>query len=103
VGLETAFPALYTHLVLKGLVPLERLLDAMCHAPRKRFGIPGGLAPGDAADLAVLDLASERVVDPSEFKSMGRSTPFEGMRLTGEAVLTMVAGQVVWQKEGFSW
>lgn len=103
VGLETAFPALYTHLVLPGLVPLERLLDAMCHAPRKRFGIPGGLAPGDAADLAILDLEAERVVDPAEFLSMGRSTPFEGMKLKGEAVLTMVAGELVWQKEGFSW
>lgn len=102
VGLETAFPALYTRLVLPGLVPLERLLDAMCHAPRRRFGIPGGLSPGDAADLAVLDLAAERVVNPSEFLSMGRSTPFEGMALRGEAVLTMVAGEVVWRKEGFS-
>jgi dihydroorotase len=103
VGLETAFPALYTHLVLPGLVPLERLLAAMCHAPRKRFGIPGGLAQGDAADLAILDLAAERVVDPAAFLSMGRSTPFEGMKLKGEAVLTLVAGEVVWQKEGFKW
>lgn len=103
VGLETAFPALYTHLVLPGLVPLERLLDAMCYAPRKRFGIPGGLTQGDAADLTVLDLEAERVVDPAEFLSMGRSTPFEGMMLKGEAVLTVVAGKVVWQKEGFAW
>jgi len=103
VGLETAFPALYTQLALKGYVTLGRLLDAMCHAPRRRFGIPGGLSPGDEADLTILDLEAERVVDPSEFQSMGRSTPFEGMRLTGEAVMTMVAGKVVWQKEGFSW
>lgn len=103
VGLETAFPALYTRLVLPGLISLERLLGAMCLAPRRRFGIPGGLAPGDDADLAILDLTSERVVNPSEFMSLGRSTPFEGMRLRGEAVLTMVAGEVVWQKEGFTW
>ena len=103
VGLETAFPALYTLLVLPKLVPLERLLDAMCYAPRRRFGIPGGLQPGDAADIAILDLESERVVDPKAFLSMGRSTPFEGMKLMGEAVLTMVAGEVVWQKEGFAW
>ena len=102
VGLETAFPALYTHLVLKGLVSLERLLDAMCHAPRRRFGIPGGLSPGDAADLAILDLEAERTVDPKEFLSMGRATPFEGMTLRGEAVFTIVAGEAVWQKEGFS-
>jgi len=103
VGLETAFPALYTHLVLPGLIPLERLLTAMCLAPRRRFGIPGGVQPGDEADLAVLDLAAERVVDPAEFRSLGRSTPFEGMKLTGDTVMTMVAGSVVWQKEGFSW
>jgi dihydroorotase len=103
VGLETAFPALYTRLVLPGLLPLERLLAAMCLAPRRRFGIPGGLTAGDEADLAILDLESERVVDPSEFLSLGRSTPFEGMRLRGEAVLTMIAGEVVWQKEGFEW
>ena len=103
VGLETAFPALYTRLVLPGLISLERLLGAMCLAPRRRFGIPGGLAPGDDADLAILDLTSERVVNPSEFMSLGRSTPFEGMRLRGEAVLTMVAGEVAWQKEGFAW
>jgi dihydroorotase len=103
VGLETAFPALYTRLVLTGRIPLERLLDAMCLAPRRRFGIPGGLTPGGEADFAILDLESERVVDPAEFLSLGRSTPFEGMRLKGEAVLTVVAGEVVWQKEGFSW
>ena len=103
VGLETAFPALYTHLVLPGLIPLERLLTAMCLAPRRRFGVPGGVQPGDEADLVVLDLAAERMVDPAEFRSLGRSTPFEGIKLTGEAVMTMVQGRVVWQKEGFSW
>jgi dihydroorotase len=49
--------------------------------PPEALRHPGGLSPGDAADLAVLDLAAERVVDPSEFLSMGRSTPFEGMKL----------------------
>ena len=46
---------------------------------------------------------AERAVDPAEFRTLGRSTPFEGMRLTGEAVMTMVAGKVVFQKEGFQW
>ena len=103
VGLETAFPALYTHLVLPGLIPLPRLLAAMCLAPRKRFGIPGGTEEGDEADLAVLDLESARRVDPAEFCTMGRSTPFEGMTLRGEAVMTMVGGEIVWRKEGFEW
>jgi dihydroorotase len=102
VGLETAFPAMYTLLVLPGLVTLTRLIDAMCHAPRRRFGIPGGLEAGDDADLTIIDLESERVVDPAEFLSMGRSTPFTGMTLRGEAVLTMVGGEIVFQKEGFT-
>lgn len=102
VGLETAFPAMYTLLVLPGLIPFTRLLDAMCCAPRRRFGIPGGLEVGDDADLTMIDLDSERVVDPSQFLSMGRSTPFSGMALRGEAVLTMVGGEIVWHKEGFT-
>lgn len=102
VGLETAFPALYTRLVLPGRLNLSRLLDVMCLAPRRRFGIPGGIEEGAAADIAVIDLASMWVVDPEKFLSLGRATPFEGMRLQGEAVLTMVGGEVVWQKEGFS-
>jgi len=101
VGLETAFPALFTKLVLPGRIPLDRLLYAMCDAPRARFGIPGGL--GAAQDLALIDLAAEWTVDPANFLSKGRSTPFEGMRLRGEAALTMVGGQIAWRREGFKW
>ena len=103
VGLETAFPALFTKLVLPGRIPLGRLLYAMCDAPRARFGIPGGLGPGAARDLALIDLAAEWTVDPANFLSKGRSTPFEGMRLRGEAALTMVGGQIAWRREGFEW
>ncbi len=101
VGLETAFPALYTRLVLPGRLSLYRLLDAMCLAPRRRFGIPGGIEEGAAADIAAIDLSCGWVVEPERFLSLGRATPFEGMRLQGEAVMTMVGGEVVWQKEGF--
>ncbi len=101
VGLETAFPSLYTHLVLPGRLSLPRLLETMCLAPRRRFGLPGGIEEGAAADIAVIDLSSEWVVEPERFLSLGRATPFEGMRLQGEAVMTMVGGEVVWQKEGF--
>ena len=101
VGLETAFPALYTHLVLPGRLSLPRLLEAMCLAPRRRFALPGGIEEGGVADIAVIDLTSEWVVEPERFLSLGRATPFEGMRLQGEAVMTMVGGEVVWQKEGF--
>ncbi len=103
VGLETAFPALYTHLVRPGRLPLARLLDAMCLAPRARFGIAGGLSPGDEADFAVIDLSAEWAVDPAKFLSMGRATPFEGMRLFGACVMTAVAGRTVWKKEGLPW
>jgi len=101
VGLETAFPALYTHLVLPGRLSLSRLLDAMCLAPRRRFGIPGGIEVGAAADIAAIDLTRTWVVEPERFLSRGRATPFEGMRLQGEAVMTMVGGEVVWKREGF--
>ncbi len=103
VGLETAFPALYTRLVRPGHLPLTRLLDAMCRAPRARFSIPGGLSLGDEADFAVLDLEAERVVDPAKFRSMGRATPFEGMRLAGDCVMTVIGGETVWKKEGLPW
>jgi dihydroorotase len=99
VGLETAFPVLYTNLVLKGVVSLERLVDAMAIAPRKRFGLAGGmLAPGQPADLCVWNLTEEYAVDPAEFFSKGRSCPFEGMKVVGKNKCTIVGGTIVWER-----
>ena len=99
VGLETAFPVLYTRLVLPGLLTLEELVDRMAVRPREIFRLPGGsIEAGEPADLAVLDLAEEYTIDPERFCSMGRSTPFAGWKVRGQAVRTMVNGRTVWEK-----
>lgn len=99
VGLETAFPVMYTHLVKKGVISLEKLIELMAIAPRERFAIgEGGLNVGDKADLTVFDLDSEFTVDPDKFLTMGRATPFEGDKLQGECVMTICMGKVVFEK-----
>ncbi|MEY8382154.1 dihydroorotase [Christensenellaceae bacterium 44-20] len=100
VGLETAFPALYTGLVKKNILSLEKLVELLSTAPRRAFGLPGGrIEPGAAADLCVWDLGAQYQINPEEFCSKGRSTPFEGMRVFGENRLTMIDGRVVWKKD----
>ena len=92
VGIETAFPVLYTHLVLPGIITLEKLIDLMANNPRKRFGIPLG------DDWTVWDLEKDVTVDPEEFISMGKATPFAGWKLKSECVLTVCDGTVVYRK-----
>ena len=91
VGLETAFPVLYTYLVKEGIISLERLVELMSINPRKRFGIK------ETGDICVFALDSEYEVDPDEFLTMGRSTPFAGMRVKGENLITVCGGKTVWQ------
>ncbi len=99
VGIETAFPILYTNLVMSNMMPLETLIDRMCVAPRKAFGIEGGeIEVGAKADLAVLDLNRKYVINPDDFLSKGRATPFEGWLVYGENTMTIVDGKIVWQK-----
>ncbi|MGM9522014.1 MAG: dihydroorotase family protein [Oscillospiraceae bacterium] len=101
VGLECAFPVLYTGLVKKNVISLERLLELMCTAPRRRFGLPGGeLKAGMPADLTVFDLNAEYAIDSEEFLSMGRATPFEGMPVSGRCLATFCGGVPVWLYEG---
>jgi dihydroorotase len=90
VGLETAFPLLYTELVKKGVLSLERLTDLLCKNPRERFGLPGG------EDFTVFEVANPYVIDPAEFRSMGRATPFTGKEVYGRCVLTVHNGKTVW-------
>ncbi len=97
VGLECAFGVLYTGLVRRGILPLERLIDLMSAAPRRLFGFGGGLAAGDPADFTVLDLDTPYAIDPDTFRSKGRSTPFAGWRVTGRAVRTYVGGRCVYE------
>jgi len=92
VGIETAFPVLYTHLVEPGIITLEKLVDLLSANPRKRFGIPAG------DDYTVWDLGKEFTVDPGEFLSKGKATPFAGWQLKGECMLTVCDGNIVYSK-----
>ena len=92
VGLETALAAMYAYLVKPGIITLERLVELMADAPRKRFGIPLGL------DFSVWDLSKTYTVDPSEFLSMGRATPFTGMEVQGRCLMTVCDGNIVWRE-----
>ena len=99
VGLETAFPVLYTELVIPGKVRLERIVEALTEGPRRAFRLPGGrVEPGAAADLTVIDPDAQWTVDPAEFLSQGRATPFAGMRVRSRIVLTLKDGEPVWQE-----
>ena len=97
VGLETAFPILYTCLVETGIVPLEVILKALCVKPREIFGLPGGkIAEGEAADIAVLDTHRLWTIDPNNFRSLGRATPFAGWGVTAAVAMTIVGGEIVY-------
>lgn len=97
VGIETAFPVLYTKLVLTGIITLEKLIHLMSVNPKKRFFISGGINVGDRADLTVFDLNEEYIINPDDFLSKGRSTPFKGMAVKGKCIFTMYGGKIVWQ------
>lgn len=97
VGLETAFPVLYTALVETGAVPLERLLDALCVRPRQIFSLPGGeIAEGAPADLTVLDLNRPHMIDSRTFRSIGRATPFDGWQVSAAVAATICNGNLVY-------
>ncbi len=93
VGLETAFPVLYTHLVRTGILSLELLLERMVWAPRRRFGLP---CDPESVGLSLWDLSAARPTDPAEFLSMGRATPFAGDVLYGINRMTLWHGQAVY-------
>ncbi len=97
VGLETAFPLLYTHLVLTGELTLAELIEKITAKPAEIFGLPyGRLEEGAPADITVIDLEQERAIDPKQFASKGKNTPFSGWRCKGWPTLTMVDGSVVY-------
>ena len=93
VGLETAFPVLYTGLVRPGILSLEGLIERMAISPRERFGIP--LREGDRTEW---DLTREYEIDPAEFLSMGKATPFAGWRVYGRCLRTVCNGKVVYEE-----
>jgi dihydroorotase len=100
IGLETAFGLAVTELVETGLLTLCDLVNRMSTMPARIFNLPGGtLAPGAPADVVIADPKAAWVVDPATFFSKSRNTPFGGRRLTGRAEVTVVRGQVVYQRE----
>ena len=99
VGLETAFAAVYTHLVKPGILSMDRLMALLNGNAARRFGYGTPLAEGQPADLTVFDLDRPFRVDPEQFRSMGRATPFAGMELYGVCLLTMADGKIVWRED----
>lgn len=101
VGFETAFPLLYTRFVATGKWDLSLLVKRMTTDPARVFGLDSGvLAPGAPADLTMIDLEMEKEVDPEQFATKGRNTPFTGWTLKGWPVMTWVEGQVKWSEYG---
>ncbi|OQP05285.1 dihydroorotase [Geobacillus sp. 44B] len=99
VGLETAFPLLYTHLVETNMLTLKQLIDLLTVKPAECFGLPlGKLAVGERADITVIDLEAEETIDPQTFASKGKNTPFAGWTCKGWPVMTFVGGKLVWRK-----
>ena len=93
VGIETAFPLLYTYLVKPGILSLERLVELLTVNPRTRFGIESNGA------FTVWDLEAVSRIDPSEFLSMGKSTPFTGWQVSGKCMATVCDGKIVYKGE----
>ena len=101
IGLECAFPLLYTYLVKPGMLTLERLVELMSLNPRRIFGLGGGLQAGQPADFTVMDLGAEYEIDPAAFLSMGHATPFAGWRVGGRTMLTVVDGREAYRDPAF--
>ena len=98
VGIETAFAVMYTHFVKTGRMTIEKLMDLLHNNAKKRFGIGTDLAVGEVANFTVWDLNEEFTVNPDEFLSMGRATPFTGMKLFGVCKMTVVDGEIAYSR-----
>lgn len=92
VGIETAFPIMYTYLVKTGVITMDRLVELMVINPRKRFDIPLG------CDYSIWDIEEEYTIDPAEFVSLGKATPFEGWKVNGRCLATVCDGKIVYKK-----
>lgn len=90
VGIETAFPILYTCLVKPGILSLNKLLELLCVNPRRRFGLPLG------TDYSIWDLNAAYPIDPEDFLSKGRATPFAGWQVSGKCIATICDGKLVY-------
>ena len=92
VGLETAFPLLYTYLVRKGIISLERLFELMSFTPRRRFRLPEA-----GSDISVWEVGTPYTIDSSKFLSKGHSTPFEGWTVSGRCIETIFNGKTIYK------
>lgn len=92
VGIETAFPIMYTYLVKTGIITMERLVELMAINPRNRFGIEL------SCDYSIWDVEEEYTVDPEKFISLGKATPFKGWKVNGRCLMTVCDGKVVYKK-----
>lgn len=97
VGLETAFSVLYTELVKKKIITLEKLVELLNVNASKIFGVGTQMKEGQPADLTVFDLNNEYTVNSDDFLSKGKSTPFEGKKVFGNCLMTIVNGEIVWK------
>ena len=91
VGIETAFPILYTYLVKPGILTMDRLVELLCINPRKRFGLSLG------CDYSVWDLEASYAIDPKDFLSLGKATPFTGWQVNGQCMATVCDGKLVYK------
>lgn len=99
VGLETAFSLMYTHFVKNGDWSLKFLIDRMTKIPAEIFGLPyGNLSIGAKADIAIFDLGVEYEIDTQDFVSKGKNTPFDGHKVAGATFMTIVDGEIVYQR-----
>ncbi len=99
VGLETAFPIIYTDLVLKGVITLEKAIEVMSINPSKRFGLNFEIVDGNEATFSVFDLDTEYQINPDNFLSKGKSTPFKGRMVKGSCELNFNKGKIVYKRK----
>ena len=97
VGIETAFPVMYTYFAKNGIISLERLVELLSINANKRFNIGSAIEIGKEADLTIFDLNEKYTVNPDDFVSMGKSTPFEGIEVYGKCKMTICNGNIVWE------
>ncbi|MBQ0006376.1 MAG: dihydroorotase [Alistipes sp.] len=97
VGIETSFPLMYTHFIRTGRWNLPFLIEKMSTAPRRIFGLSRGLEPGMPADIAVFDLEDKYVIDPADFLSKGKATPFTGWEVYGKTIYTFAKGKTAYR------
>lgn len=100
-GIEVSMAAVYTYAVVPGIISFSRMIELMSLAPRRIFGIRGGLAPGNRADVTVADFDCDVTVRPEEFLSLGKATPFEGLNLKASVYATVADGRLAYERKNY--